>query len=300
MKADAPFFSIVIPTYNRASLIRTALDSILAQTFTSYEVIVVDDGSTDHTKSVIEELSNDKIRYYWKENGERGAARNYGWERAQGKFVTFLDSDDRLYPDHFEKAYDFLNANAKVCVYAQAYEIKEANSGKLISKAYSTINPTINQEIIKGNFLSCFGVFIKNSIYKDVRFEEDRRFAGTEDWLLWLQVTARYPFYFNNTITGAMLEHENRSVLSFKEESLIFRSNHLKQKLQNDSAFLETYGWPAINKIYAHMLSYTSLHLAMSSKKYKAGKYWLQSIRTDINELTTRRSLAIIKKILLP
>jgi glycosyltransferase involved in cell wall biosynthesis len=80
MTADTPYFSIIIPSFNRAHLIGHTLQSVLNQTFTSFEVLVVDDGGTDGTKDVVEKLNNGRIRYYKKNNGERGAARNFGWQ----------------------------------------------------------------------------------------------------------------------------------------------------------------------------------------------------------------------------
>ncbi len=74
-----PFLSIIIPTYNRAHTLRRPIDSILAQTFTDWELIIVDDGSTDDTKEIIEAYKDPRIRYVWQENQERSAARNHEW-----------------------------------------------------------------------------------------------------------------------------------------------------------------------------------------------------------------------------
>ncbi len=90
-------FSVIIPTFNRAALLREALDSIFAQTFTDYEVIVVDDGSTDDTSAVIAGYGN-RIRFFRQENSGPGTARNLGIQNASGKYVAFLDSDDVWFP----------------------------------------------------------------------------------------------------------------------------------------------------------------------------------------------------------
>jgi glycosyltransferase involved in cell wall biosynthesis len=295
---DNPFFSLIIPTYNRASLIGRTLQSVLDQTFRSFEIIVVDDGSSDDTESVVRSFHSDQIVYYKKENGERGASRNFGWSKANGYFVSFLDSDDIIYPNHFNEAYQFFQQKNTAVCYAQAYEIKNATTDEVIQHAYRFSQPTINNRIIAGNFLSCFGVFLRKDIFPEMSFEEDRRFAGTEDWLLWLRLAARHPFYYNNLITGALLEHEKRSVLSYKEEGLLQRTEMLKKKLIVDKVFVESFGKKQVDKIYAHMLSYTSLHLAMSREKRKACKYFLKSLMVNPGELLTKRSLSITKKIL--
>src|SRR5271155_161031 len=96
-----PFFSVIIPVYNRAELIRSALDSVLAQEFSDYELIVVDDGSTDQTAQVIEQYAaehSQRIISLRQSNSGPGAARNTGIARATGRYIAFLDSDDLWFP----------------------------------------------------------------------------------------------------------------------------------------------------------------------------------------------------------
>jgi glycosyltransferase involved in cell wall biosynthesis len=98
----SPFFTIVVPTYNRAHLLPRAIESILAQTFQDFEVIIVDDGSTDHTADVVSALGDDRIEYLSQENAGASAARNRGAAAASGSFLTFLDSDDEALPHWLE------------------------------------------------------------------------------------------------------------------------------------------------------------------------------------------------------
>src|SRR5437879_12998904 len=101
-----PFFSVVIPTYNRAGLILKTLNTVLSQTYQSYEVIVVDDASTDDTEQILEPLVRTRRIRYIKhdQNYERAKSRNTGMENAAGDFLTFLDSDDLMYPTNLEDA----------------------------------------------------------------------------------------------------------------------------------------------------------------------------------------------------
>ncbi|HEV7232496.1 MAG TPA: glycosyltransferase family 2 protein, partial [Bacteroidia bacterium] len=104
------FFSIVIPTYNRADLIMKTLASVFSQTYLHYEVIVVDNCSTDNTEEVLSGcIQAGKIRYLKNDrNYERSWSRNRGMENAKGDFVTFLDSDDFMYPDNLKDAAVFV------------------------------------------------------------------------------------------------------------------------------------------------------------------------------------------------
>src|SRR5436309_9355229 len=90
---ETPMFSVIVPTFNRASLLRQALDSVLAQTFAEYELIVVDDGSTDDTANVVASYGS-RVYFLQQANRGPGAARNLGAAGAKGEYLAFLDSDD--------------------------------------------------------------------------------------------------------------------------------------------------------------------------------------------------------------
>gem|GEM_PF-276531 len=98
-----PYFSIIIPTYNRAHLIGKTIQSVIGQSFPDWELLVIDDGSNDYTEEVVKNFNEDRIKYFWQNNQERSAARNNGIELASGKFICFLDSDDVWLPFHLEK-----------------------------------------------------------------------------------------------------------------------------------------------------------------------------------------------------
>jgi len=107
-KQNKPTFSIVIPTFNRAELLPRAIQSVLNQTFADFELIVVDDGSTDDTELAVQALADPRLCYFRQTNQGRSAARNAGAAQANGQFVTFLDSDDETDPEwlaHFAEAF---------------------------------------------------------------------------------------------------------------------------------------------------------------------------------------------------
>jgi glycosyltransferase involved in cell wall biosynthesis len=99
---QAPFFSVILPTYNRAHLIERAILSVTGQTFKDWELIIVDDGSTDNTAETVAKFTDTRIKYVYQTNQERSAARNTGIKSSTGKFVCFIDSDDFWYPNHLE------------------------------------------------------------------------------------------------------------------------------------------------------------------------------------------------------
>lgn len=102
-----PFFSIIIPAYNLENYIAAALQSVLVQTFQDFEIIIVDDGSSDETVSIIQSFHDPRIRLVSQVNGGVSRARNAGMKKAVGAYIAFMDGDDYWYPEHLELAADF-------------------------------------------------------------------------------------------------------------------------------------------------------------------------------------------------
>jgi glycosyltransferase involved in cell wall biosynthesis len=102
------FFSIIIPVYNREKLIQRAIQSVLDQTYENWELIIIDDGSTDSTAQIIKGNNDNRIRYFFQKNAERSVARNNGILKANGEWICFLDSDDYFLSNHLLSFYNFI------------------------------------------------------------------------------------------------------------------------------------------------------------------------------------------------
>lgn len=116
-----PFFSIIIPAYNLENYIAATLQSVLVQTFQDFEIIIVDDGSSDETVSIIQSFHDPRIRLVSQVNGGVSRARNAGMKKAMGAYIAFLDGDDYWYPEHLELAADFFNRHPEILAYANRY-----------------------------------------------------------------------------------------------------------------------------------------------------------------------------------
>ncbi|MEM6634197.1 MAG: glycosyltransferase [Bacteroidota bacterium] len=272
-EAKPPFFSVVIPSYNRADFLPKTIQSVLDQQYTHFEVIIVDDGSTDHTGKVTEGIiqHDDRISYFYKENGERGAARNFGSQKAKGDYVYFLDSDDLLYPDHLMKAAQFIEENEHPPIFFLPYEVVEA-SGTLV-QSLVPIKGSLNQLLVtQGNLLSCHGVFLRADTAKAFPFNEDRNLSGSEDYELWLRISSHYEIPYANVVTSALVHHDERSVLNFNAEKLIQRKKLMIQYVFSNENFMEKYG-KFKQRIIGNTYLYIALHLALTKK------YRMQAIR---------------------
>lgn len=205
---NTPTVSIIIPTYNRANLISEAIDSVLAQTYRNFEIIVVDDGSTDNTKEVLSKY-NGQIKYIYQDNKGGAEARNNGIKNAQGEYIAFLDSDDLWLPNKLEKQVKYLFDNINISlIYSDAYL---SNSENVDSKTlFDIVHPFLSndkKEVLRYLFLHKpiypSTVVTKRSCFDKVGlFNSSLRNLG-EDYDMWLRIAK----YFNIGYINEPLVH---------------------------------------------------------------------------------------------
>ena len=164
-----PAFSVIIPSYNRAKIISRALDSVLAQTFFDYEIIVIDDGSNDDLKSVCYSYNNDNIYYYYQENSGACAARNLGIEKSRGYYISFLDSDDSWEPQYLnEVAKKFSEDEDFGLVWVKSIR-KNLDNGHISFKKSKVFEGNIYAKILQQGYLTSTSfITVKSSLLKSI------------------------------------------------------------------------------------------------------------------------------------
>jgi glycosyltransferase involved in cell wall biosynthesis len=205
-----PFFTIIIPTFNRAHTLNKALDSVAQQTFTDWECIVIDDGSTDNTKQLLSKYiaNNDRFRYIFQENAERSVARNNGIRNASGKYICFLDSDDRYFKDNLENWCQFLKKNnfPKNFSYCDLI-IEENNTLTKSTLPFATDNKF---DFIFTNPIVPARVCLHNSLLKNTLFEE--YISVGEDVTLWLKILLKTDVLYSPHFGVNYYLHEGNSI----------------------------------------------------------------------------------------
>lgn len=290
------FFSIIIPTYNRAGFIKATVQSVLQQTYNNFEVIVVDDGSTDHTEEIIKTIAHTQLSYFKKENAERGAARNFGVRRAKGDYITFLDSDDLLMPHHFKTAARFIKENNNPEIFHLAYNFVN-ESGVELQRQNFKGNNFNEQLIVKGNLMSCMGVFLRKDIAKQFPFNEDYALSGTEDHELWLRLAARYQIKHLNTVTASLVQHDTRSVMEVNPQKLIQRLQLFIKYVSEDVAFQKKY-YALLPAMKSQAWSYIALHFALThTHKKETIEYLLKALRIYPKFILQKRFYVILKNL---
>ena len=289
-------FTIIIPTYNRASFIEKTIFSVLNQTYPNFEIIIVDDGSTDNTSKIVRKIKSNKITYYKIENSERAAARNFGTKKSKGKYVTFLDSDDILLPNYFSNAIDILEKFHNPPFFHLGYEIVDSNE-----KTLYKINELKNDDIfflIYGNSLSCMGCFLREDTARKFLFNEDRNLSGSEDWELWFRVLANNGIKTDNRISAKIYNHDARSVATGINEKKLVLRKELALKYAFEDAMVQNDYHKYFKKIDAFGESYIALHLALINNRKESIYHLLKFIKNYPWGIFSKRFFVILKHLL--
>lgn len=288
-----PFFSIVIPTYNRAALVVATIQSILKQELPDFEIIVVDDGSKDDTETRIGAIKDPRLFYHRKENGERGAARNYGARISRGIYINFFDSDDLMYPNHLSTAKELIDKRNSPEFFHLGYDFK--NPDGTLTRKVDQLDDSIRVKAMFDNFLSCNGVFVRKDIVQQFPFEEARVLASAEDWELWIRLLSRYQLQYSNTITSTVVNHDQRSLRTIPTEKIIARDTFLVEALAKDDAVRSAFGkkW---NKFVAERYTFFMLCLAEDGRKSEVRKWAIKAAGVYPTIAFSSRFLASLKR----
>ena len=192
-----PEVSVVIPTYNRAGFLRSAIRSVLNQTFQDFEIIVVDDGSTDYSaKEVVSEFRDPRIRYIRHEVNRGGsAARNTGIKASKGKYIAFLDDDDEWLPEKLQRQLEVLYSSPeRVGGVYTGFLLVNRESGKLISRRIPYKSGNLYGELVSGN---CIGttstLLLKRECFDKVGLF-DENLLSSQDYDMWIRISREFFF----------------------------------------------------------------------------------------------------------
>ena len=295
---SVPTVSVIIPTYNRADLLPAAIDSVLRQTYSDFEVIVVDDGSTDSTSQVVSRYSADwRVKYAFQKNQGRAMARNYGASLARGEFLGFLDSDDEYLPD---------NLAGHLKVFAQQPALGMTVGGyQYMTEAGDVVEERRPWEeddslSVAGWLFNCLAmpgsILLRRSEFERIGgFDPDCEIA--EDWDLFIrlayrgcqvewnrQMSCRYRLHSGSSTHSLALHHEG----SIHTLDKFFN----QADLPDDLASLTNKAKAWVNVIFAKR-AYTSRQAEL------AMQYLQEAIRLD-PELGTNRKLDLLETLFIP
>ncbi len=200
---SAPFFSVIIPTYNRADKVVRAVKSVLAQTWQDYEIVVIDDGSTDNTADALKPFEQ-QIRYFYTPNGGVAAARNYGIAQSKGQYLAFLDADDRWLPEMLDRAAQEAQSHPSVGLLCSGAQYVDENGHTLWTVVPQPDLKNAYRALLHANFVITSGAVVQKSCLDTIE-KFDATLHPCEDWDLWIRLVRNHRV---QTIPGAWVLYE--------------------------------------------------------------------------------------------
>ena len=276
---NTDLISVIIPTYNRAHLIKRSAQSVLNQTYKNLELIIVDDGSTDNTKEVIDSLNDERIVYVKQENHGVSSARNTGINVANGKYIAFQDSDDIWHSDKLEKQINTLKQNNADIVFCKIFK-----HGNIIKRV---VSKKFKAGFLPKNILP-IDIFPQTILGKTIIFKNDLfdiNLLELEDFELLLRIQKKYSIY---CIDEPMVDYcAQDDSLSKRHE---IRIDYLKMVVNNNANFLQQYKHSSLD-----FLAQEFLYAAFNIKDLQKRKDALSFIFTISNSINVKTTYLLHK-----
>lgn len=267
-----PFFSIVIPTYNRAHLIVPTLTSILKQDFPDFEILIIDDGSTDDTEDIVEINfpTGTKIHYIRKKNEERSIARNTGFQLANGEYVVFFDSDDLMLPHYLSTLNEAIEKLPNCNFFATKYQIETEgviSFNEMNSLSEGFYDYTL---LLKGNV---FGTMIcvkkKNPNFQFF----PPQFSMCEDWIFNVFNLKNDKIYLIDNIAITIINHDSRSMAN--NQKAIKGRQKAMEFIKENIQFSEK----EVRILEGYTFQFCAIHSYIDGDRKNALHFWLKTMQ---------------------
>ena len=212
-----PNISVIMPAYNAGKYIKESIDSVLLQTYKDWELLIINDGSTDNTQLIIDSYveKDSRIKCFFQKNGKQGKARNLGIENAKGNYIAFLDSDDIMFPHRLRYQLDLILNTESDMVFNDAYKFEKDPLAEKRTTFFVSNHIYLGNEafylLLKRNVIPMLTVLVKKSVVEEVgRFTINDFYQNAEDYHLWLKIL-KYgkKITSDDTIVGAYRIHSN-------------------------------------------------------------------------------------------
>lgn len=277
--------SVILPTYNRAHTLLRAANSVLNQTYKNFELIIIDDCSTDNTEEVVKNIHDERIVYIRQfSNKGAAAARNTGIKIAKGDYVAFQDSDDEWLPEKLEKQMNvFKSVSLEVgVVYTGFWRIEKGKKIYIPATKTTKKEVDIHNKLLKGNFITTQVAVVKKECFKKLG-GFDERLPRLQDWELWIRISEHYGFYFiDEALAIVYLQKES---ISMSIDALKIALDLIEEKYFNEfmdqkiNSLSDKYCWLARLLIKEGRFSDAQKNLSKSIFLYRFNlKAWVASL----------------------
>lgn len=275
-----PFFSIVIPLYNKANYIESTLNSVLNQTFTDYEIIIINDGSTDNGEIKVLGFNDSRIHLYNQKNQGASVARNLGIEKANSDYIAFLDADDLWMANHLETLKTLIQNFSNAGIFASRYELV-FNNGKNYIPKFNGI-ATDFEGIVSDYFEASLtypistssSIVIPKYVFKETGYFKPAISSG-QDVDMWIRIASKYPVAISNKVTASYLHYIENS---------LSKTPILDKKLKdfNDYKQLEESN-PSLKKYLDHYRIEYALQYKIAGENKKSKELFKNILKENIS-----------------
>lgn len=234
--------SVIIPTFNSAKYLVSAINSVLAQTYSNFEILIIDDGSTDDTREILKTYTDSRIQYFYQQNAGPAAARNKGINLAKGDLIAFLDADDVWEKDKLSTQIKIFSQNNDICMVYNSFVFKPGENKK--EKLVRFKNLT-RLDFIKYLLIDPFNtipypstVMVKKS-YFDKAGLFDSELRSGEDWDLWLRLAnIGECYYIDKALTRRFTPKTSITRSMNPEHEILYHEKILRRFFDNNHSFL--------------------------------------------------------------
>jgi len=276
-------YSIIIPTYNRVKKLKRAVNSVFRQSVNNWELIIVDDGSTDETKEYVHSITDSRIIYVYQDNQGPAASRNAGIRKAQGQYICFLDSDDEYFSDHLE-SFDALTDKSKFIISDSI--IRTRNIDQLD-------RPRLDGNHLNPNHVPCMqSVCIRADLAKSNLFKEELRMK--EDVEFWLRVSQSATPVFTNKVTSRVHSYGDDR-MSNMNPSKVKETLELFEDIFSDPD-LPRYDKTIVKNRMLPLEVVLALHYKERGKPDLALRHYFRAIRLAPSSMFKRWSVSLVTK----
>jgi glycosyltransferase involved in cell wall biosynthesis len=212
--------SVIIPAFNSANFLVESTESALKQTYNKKEIIIIDDGSTDETRRILDPyIERGEISYFFKQNGGPASARNLGMKKSKGEFIAFLDADDLWEKGKLKLQIDLFRRNSTLDVIFGIYDDGQQNiRAQGETSIFRLKDGYIFDELLTGNFIVTSTVMLRKEVIERFGlFDEDKKLISVEDINLWIRLARKCRFGFINEILSKRRLHEMSLTENFEK-----------------------------------------------------------------------------------
>jgi glycosyltransferase involved in cell wall biosynthesis len=268
-------FSVIVPLYNKEKYIKRTINSILNQTYRNFEIIVVNDGSTDNSLSIVKSIKDKRIKIYSRKHEGVSCARNFGIKKATGEYIAFLDADDKWDKNFLQEILRLQHKYPKFKFFATAYKIMYSDNKKdrnlevrmLPYKREVFVVKNYLKLIAENNFFMHIGaVVIKKDVFKETGFFlptkpiKKNEVVLFENFNLYLRILEKYKIVYSRKVLCVYQKNKNTSISLETKNDIVMKYEFFEKQLfhylKNSSALQQKYIKTILYRMYKHMISH--------------------------------------------